>query len=111
MSMKHPCVPCCNMDSFWLQERSISPCIRCSSIEKYNNERKEKMSYYYSESDVEDMYRAGILQRPGDTTHTQQQVDLIENNTKCPKCNGAIKVIKWNTENGIKCTVCGYLFD
>jgi hypothetical protein len=97
------------MDSFWLRERSISPCIRCLDIERYNKEKE--MSYHYSNSDIEDMYNAGILQRPGDTTHTPEQVDLIENNTVCPKCGGKIKVIKWNTENGIKCTMCKHLFD
>jgi len=44
------------------------------------------MGYYYSNSDIEDMYRAGILHRP--RTSTQEVRNLIQRNTKCPKCGG-----------------------
>lgn len=50
-----------------------------------------KMSYCYSDSDIERMYNAGILHRPGSGV-SQHEADLIERNTKCEKCGGKVKV-------------------
>lgn len=63
------------------------------------------MSYYYSSQDIEDMYSAGILHRPGNST--QYERDLIQRNTKCPKCNGSVTV---SQNEKIQCNECKYIF-
>jgi len=62
------------------------------------------MSYYYSNSDIEDMYRVGILHRP--RTSTQEERDLIQKNTECPKCGGGVIVSKDET---ITCKDCKHI--
>lgn len=49
------------------------------------------MSLYYSDSDIERMYVAGILHRPRSGV-SQHEADLIERNTKCEKCGGEVMV-------------------
>lgn len=65
------------------------------------------MSYCYSDRAIEDMYRAGILHKPGSAIANDTK-RIIEKNIKCPKCNSAVKMID---ENTIECVFCKHIFN
>jgi hypothetical protein len=71
------------------------------------------MSYFYSEDEIEMMKMAGIISDPKDHSLSGKsfEIGLIEKNTKCPKCGGKVKVVKWMDPNGIECLECNHKFD